>query len=247
MNRAMSGFILYAGPSMLDGQMIVCIITNPKQARINPKTSEIVQTYIFRADVGPVEAVRSGADVSVCGDCRHRGQNGRGRSCYVQLWGGPRNIWLAHARGKYPVARDYEAERALRGRVVRMGSYGDPAALPATVWREAIRGAAAVVGYTHQWRSCDPEFADWCMASCDTEEERWTARALGWRTFRVRSADAPRLDREVICPASIEAGKLTNCGECRACGGNSARARADIVIVAHGDKGKVRNFERSAV
>jgi len=39
---------------------------------------------------------------------------------------------------------------------------------------------------------------------------------------------------EVVCPASEEAGKRTPCSDCRACGGTSAKARASIVIMAHG-------------
>jgi hypothetical protein len=39
-------------------------------------------------------------------------------------------------------------------------------------------------------------------------------------------------------------GKKTNCAECRACGGWSAKAACDITIVAHGDRGKVEAFRR---
>jgi ABC-type polar amino acid transport system ATPase subunit len=63
------------------------------------------------------------------------------------------------------------------------------------------------------------------------------ARAMGWRSFRVRAAESPTLQGEVICPASKEAGQKTTCEACKACGGLSAKARADIVIMAHGPTG----------
>ena len=73
------------------------------------------------------------------------------------------------------------------------------------------------------------------MASVDSEVEATEARAGGWRTFRVRAATAPIMTgAEVVCPASEEAGKRTTCSACKACGGTSAKAKASIVIMAHG-------------
>ena len=235
----MKGFILFEGASELDGSPIVCIVTDPDQARLNQKTQRVVQTYIIRQDVDPIEAVRSGADASICGDCVHRGTGGE-RSCYVQVWGGVRNIWLAYRRGKYP-----GPDWFLYGELVRLGAYGDPAAVPIDIWNKAMSQTAGGIGYTHQWR--DPRFAglkQWCMASCESAADVRDAHALGWRTFRVRTAGSPLMPREIACPASAEAGKKTNCAECRACGGLSAKAACDIAIIAHGDKGKVRAFER---
>jgi hypothetical protein len=234
----MRGFILYDGPSEIDGQPIVCIATDPDQSRLNAKTQRVVQTYILRADVGPIEAIRTGDDISICGDCTHRGAGGE-RSCYVQVWSAPRNVWLAYRRGKYDgIVED------LSGLIVRLGAYGDPAAVPISVWKRWL-GNVTPIGYTHQWR--DPRFNDlarWCMASCDNEEDYAEAKRLGWRTFRVRNADEPTYAREIKCPASAEMGKKTNCAECRACGGWSAKAACDITIVAHGDRGKVEAFRR---
>jgi len=74
------------------------------------------------------------------------------------------------------------------------------------------------------------------MASCDSEADRVFAKFLGYRTFRVTAKDSrmDRGEREVVCPASDEAGKVTNCAACKACGGLSAKAKADIVITVHG-------------
>lgn len=245
----MKGFILYEGPSELDGKPIVCIVTDPDQSRLNAKTQRVIQTYIFRADVSPLDALKGGEDISVCGDCMHR-PGPDGRSCYVQLWGGPRNVWLAYSEGKkYKWISPEDSWLLLDKEIVRLGTYGDPAAVPIVVWRKVLRSAKAVIGYTHQWRA--PKFfqlQQWCMASCDSIGDYNAAKMTGWRTFRVRSAQSDRkLSSEVVCPASKEAGYKSNCAECRACGGHGAKANCDIVIAAHGDKGKVNAFKRKAL
>jgi hypothetical protein len=237
-------FIFYRGPSMLDGAPIVAVATiEPSD---NSKTGNMVQTWILRADTNPIAASKEGKDSSVCGNCTHRGKYNyvdniatlipQTRSCYVTLMHAPRSVWAAFNRGSYadlscdlPTA----AER-VAGRKVRMGSYGDPAAVPYPVWEAFLALVAGITGYSHQWQRF-PEFARWVMASCDSSEERVMARALGFRTFRVAPAHGWEKEaHESLCPASEEAGKKTTCILCQACGGHSSKARADIFIPAHG-------------
>lgn len=244
--------ILYSGPSMIDGAPIVAIATGLSgKGSANAKTGAMVQVWIIRADMDPITASRIGADASVCGDCPHRGEAdpaktsgwARGRSCYVNLVQAPRSVFATFRRGGYrPIALDAFAD-AVRGRGLRLGAYGDPAAVPFHIWQAVCPAAAFVNGYTHQWRRF-PELAAWCMASADSEADRAAARVLGFRVFRVRTAEEAVADREVICPASEEAGKRTVCASCKACGGHSAKARADIVIMAHGSGARhVRRVE----
>lgn len=236
-----TGVILYRGPSLLDGAPVVAIANRITTASDNAKTGAMVQTFIIRSDVAPMDALRSGADASICGDCRHRpALNG---SCYVNVGKSVSSVFGALQRGRYAEpGKDYCPSilpDLLAGETVRLGTYGDPAAVPFQVWRAATVRAAAVNGYTHQWAR--PEFAVFrllCMASVDSEQEAREARAAGWRTFRVKAAADPKLEREVTCPASKEAGARTTCEDCRACGGLSAKARAGIVINAHGATAK---------
>jgi hypothetical protein len=234
-----TGAILWRGPSELDGAPIVVVSTGlGKRGSRNAKTGAgMVQIYILRADMSPLDASRSGADASICGDCRHRGiihdDAVSGRTCYVNLAHGPRMAYLMATTARYIHADLETGAELLRGRTVRLGAYGDPAAVPFQVWQALLSYAAAWTGYTHQWRRV-PELAAFCMASVDTPSERAQARLLGFRTFRVRARHETVEAREVVCPASAEAGKKTTCDACKACGGNLARARADIVIQAHG-------------
>ena len=67
---------LWRGPSRIDGKQIVLLATGASplegEQSGNRKTGAMVQTYIMPLDVPPSEAVATGADVSVCGDCELR-------------------------------------------------------------------------------------------------------------------------------------------------------------------------------
>jgi len=232
-----TGVILYEGPSALDGAPVVVIANRITTASSNSKTGAMVQTFIVRSDVDPLSALKTGQDAAVCGDCKHR--PALDGACYVNVGRSVASVYGAFTRGRY--ARpgvDYDPHilpALFAGLVVRLGTYGDPPAAPFQIWRAATLNAAAVNGYTHQWKQ--KRFAAFrllCMASADSVDEAREAQAVGWRTFRVKTADAPRVKGEVTCAASEEAGKRTTCEDCRACGGTSAKARAPIVINAHG-------------
>ena len=255
-----NGYVLYEGPSMLDDAPIVVIATGFKAGSTNRKTGEMVQTYILRQDVEPTEAIRSGADSSICGDCPHRGKvttdstgqpRNVGRTCYVNVGQGPLAVFRTYKAGKYPTA---PFQLPVTGRMVRLGTYGDPAAVPGDVWVNLLDGAAGHTGYTHQWRNPSlsrehlASLRGLCMASADTAEEADHAHAMGWRTFRVSLN--PTLDPirkgEVLCPASAEAGKKLTCAECKACNGTMTARRGSIYIPAHGGFAVMANVRRKA-
>lgn len=226
------GFIIYQGPSRLDGQPIVVIAL---MSSTNRKTGPMLQTYILRSDVDPIEAVHRGADVSICGDCRHRGNgDGTGRSCYVVLMHGPRQVYKAYRAGRYAaMTAPADISGIGAGRAVRIGTYGDPAAVPTCVFAALTQRAAMWTGYTHQWRR-RPSLRPFAMASVDSPAEAQEAQAKGWRTFRVRTVEQRIAANEVTCPASREAGYRTQCIRCGLCQGTRSGARRSIVIAAHG-------------
>jgi hypothetical protein len=251
--KQLNGFVFYNGPSALDGAPIVGIATGLNNARrhhkqgANRKTGAMVQTYILRADVLPSVALKSGADVSICGDCKHRSG-----ACYVRVEQGPTVVKKAHARGAYPTVSLAEARVLCAGLPVRVGTYGDPVAIPADTWRALLAESTGHTGYTHQWRKIYAVgYRDFCMASCDTEEETRAARALGWRTFSIVTpagyADAIKaLEKTFLCPASKEAGQKLQCSDCLACDGAVSKHRAHVAIPAHGAVNKRRAFERES-
>jgi hypothetical protein len=228
----MSGFVFFDGPSQIDGAPIIGIAVLHSE---NRKTGDLVQTYILRADAHPVDAIRTGDDVSICGDCPHRRDPLSGtRTCYVNVGQSVAAVYGAWTRGSYPLIDPRTAALQLAGRIVRLGTYGDPAAIPVQHWRDLLTHAAGRTGYTHQWRN-RPEFRDLLMASADSASDRDIARAIGWRTFRVRTADETLAPREIVCPASPEGNNRRTCETCQACDGAGANAaRASIAIIVHG-------------
>jgi hypothetical protein len=247
-----TGFILYDGPSLIDDRPIVAIAIVKSK---NDKTGNMVQTYILRSDIAPTLALKSGDDSSVCGRCKHRPIFGG--KCYVNVGHGPLAVFNAYKRGNYPRATDTATLGV--GRMVRLGTYGDPYAVPADVWQALISRADGHTGYTHQWlrmRSSDlaamsqaRALRDIVMASVDDPAEHALARQDGWRTFRVRGDDSePLLPREFVCPASHESGKRLHCAECGACDGAGKHPNAaTVTIVVHGPRAPRRTIQiRSA-
>jgi hypothetical protein len=231
---------VYDGPSLLDGERIVVIVTGLASASANSKTGDMLQTWIMRYDIAPNEAIKTGADSSVCGNCplrpllkAARMARGLKKPCYVRVYQAPRSTWAAN-RDK-PVTPIDQARALVRGRKVRRGSYGDPAAVPAWVW-EALDGDAGETGYSHQWETADPTtLAPIVMASVHDVEEMERAHALGYRTFRVMRDEDEVTDREVLCPASKEAGARTTCSRCNLCNGSRGPSdkRRSVAIYLH--------------
>jgi len=241
--------VFYTGSSQLTGAPI--LVAAGAQTS-NRKTGPMVQIWILRADMAPIAAVRSGGDEAICGQCRHRGDGrGQARSCYVEWWRSPENIYQAitgtgRGTGKnVERASIYDFGELARGKQLRIGAYGDPVAVPLSVWAIVIQHAAGWTAYTHQWRlPIAQDYRTFCMASVDSEAEQVEAAALGWRTFRVRPTIQTRLlPGEIICPASEEAGHKVQCAECELCRGSSRPAK-NIVIAAHGQY--ALHFRRTA-
>ena len=222
--------ILYNGPSLLDGEPIVMIATYSNR---NTKTGRVVQTYIIRADMDPRDASKTGADFSICGDCVMRGEPtndparkiAKKRKCYVNIAQGVLIVYKAFIDGVY---QEGDPRDMGRGRFVRVGTYGDPAAVPAHIWDELLAECDTWTAYSHQsgWR---PDIA---MQSADTHAQAIAHWKAGRRTFRV-IADLGDLDhkREALCPASKEAGRRVQCTACKLCRGSS-KAKS-IAIVEH--------------
>ena len=228
--------VIYRGPSLIDGQPIVVLAQSNST---NRKTGDMVQTYILRADIDPISASRTGQDRSICGDCIHRGKpsdkaTGQAidRTCYVTLAHGPLGKYKAFKRGAYPDAFGHDKIRAIGlGRMVRLGTYGDPAAVPNYIWESLMSACQGWTAYTHGAINPMPQHI---MTSADSATQAQAAWDRGERTFRViKSLDQVIKGKEVICPASEEAGKRATCDTCKLCAGASVRGKS-VAIVAHG-------------
>jgi len=221
-----NGYILWEGKSPLDGKPLVLIATGFAKSSANDKTGDMIQTWILRRDVDPVTAFKGEDGYSNCGNCVHRLL----QTCYVSWWQAPLSVYRAYLRGSYQRIPSWEL---FRDRMLRIGSGGDPAMVPAWVWRAALCDARGHTGYTHQWRE---EFAaplrGLVQASCDGFQDYLDAIESGWEPFLVKPADAPTPVGAIHCPSSKEMGAKTNCASCALCDG----AHAPVVINAHGSR-----------
>jgi hypothetical protein len=117
--------------------------------------------------------------------------------------------------------------------MIRLGTYGDAAAVPAYIWDSLLERAAGHTAYTHQAGVTTGADKSRFMGSVGSEGEARAFWSQGWRTFRViPTIDAIVPGREILCPASEEMGKRTACERCGLC--NGASAAKSIAIVAHG-------------
>lgn len=243
--------VIYEGPSLLDGKPVVVIATTSGR---NRKTGAVVQTYILRSDIDPREASKTGEDFSICGNCSLKGKatddpaakTAKERECYVRLDHGPLVVWKSYKKGTvYPTIRGHEAIAALgAGKVVRLGSYGDPSAVPSYLWDSLLSGCTSHLGYTHQNSIPGADVRpDQCMTSAESEEQARAAWDRGERTFRVVT-DYSRMvpGKEIACPSDTRG---VQCADCRLCGGTSVSGK-NIAIVAHGKGAALFSDARAA-
>jgi hypothetical protein len=233
--------------SKINGEPVRVLLTGHHRPSKNAKTGEQVQVSILSASgQSPVQALQTGADSAVCGTCELRPllntlkrdlDDQPHKPCYVLVARSVLSMWRAHitARVQWPTT--------LKGRSVRLGNYGDPAAVNVSVWHRLIRLAKRDhthprpwTGFTHRWKESNATpYVRICMASVDTPAEQREAKQLGWRTFRVRrNAADPLLAGEISCPASKEVNRTT-CANCLLCNGSAGPRdrRADIAIIQH--------------
>jgi hypothetical protein len=274
------GVILWQGSSAIDGSPIVLVATKFDAGSENDKTGAMIQTFILPDPVAagievngarPAKIIAwleaTGAK-SICGDCRHAwqwnvesGKYEKG-TCYVREYQSPAAVLGAVARGSYPIAGIDFPESWIpflaAGLMVRLGSYGDPAACAPGPVAAFVSRAKGRTGYTHGWNSAyagardnAAKLAAYVMASCDSVQEHAAAKARGFRSFVVMPQDQAYSDRSIlsvgahvpgamICPASTEfekvTGKLSSCEKCGACSGASGKGQSmpDVFIPAHG-------------
>ena len=229
---------------------IVVTLTGLTCASSNPKTGNMLQAAILPRRVDPFTAVQTGADKAVCGDCPLRpilARMAKSVRCYVRTAQFPLAVWRA-VRGKRvkPLSAlnltQGKRNRRAENKPVRLGAYGDPVLIPLPMLEE-LTADRKRTGYTHQWRTCDPAYRRYLMASCETAEDVIDANKRGWRTFRtVASADSQLMPDEILCPNYTHKVTCADCGLC-----NGAGKAKNIAIPVHGtQEAAATAFERRA-
>lgn len=248
------GFLVYRGQSMLvddDCTILGILIEKTENEKMkNAKKIDVPQLYIIGEEYKPQVYVENGTDDIICGDCPYRSGNG----CYVLPFHGPRAVWEAYVNGKY----GFDSRKGLSQALVwlfknkdkykfkvRLGAYGDPAALPSWVTGPLSAVVNGRLSYSHQWE--DERFQHlkhYTMASVDSIEQKKKAQNMGWATFRVRLPGQSILPDEIQCPADkifYEGKPRSNCAMCGLCQGTSFfwdKRKNGVSIVVHGSRKK---------
>jgi hypothetical protein len=236
-----SGAIVWSGRSRLDRKSPIVVLVTWQTA--NTGTGPMVQSWILRSDVHPTEAIRHGYDSAVCptscglrpATARELGTSAR---CYA-AHGRTAAALPAMFRSlpRYPRITPRVAAMRLTGQRLRIGAYGDPAAVPVSVWSTLLTHTAGHTGYTHAPDRA-PLLKPIVMASCESEAEAERLQAQGWRTYRMRQVDAqgrpePLLPGELKCPKTHEGGQRTACAWCLGCDGTEGKIAKSYAAIDH--------------
>ena len=225
------GYVLWRGPSPIDGKPIV-VIAVVRSA--NRKTGDMIQVFILCDDLNPLLALELGHDASICGNCPHRKQADGSRSCYVNIGQSVMSVWKAYKAGRYKeLWTNEELEHVVSGRGIRWGAYGDPACIPHKLVGWLNKHAANHTGYTHQWREqfASP-FKGVFMASCDGFTDYCDAMVSGWKSFTV-TPKGYKPSGIKQCPATV-VDSQAQCLTCSLCSGD----KANVYVEAHGSGAK---------
>jgi hypothetical protein len=230
--------IIWRGQSKATGAPIAVHLTNvsgiQRQSK-NAKIGDMAQAWILPVRQDPYTSTKTGLDKAVCFSCIHRKATATDEgeaSCYVDIHRAPLQIYKS-AKGSRTVHVS-TLRNHLQKIPLRIGAYGDPAAVPMHIWNTLLSYVPGHTSYTQQWQS-QPYLRRVAMASTTTPADTRKAWKKGWRTFRTKSAAEPILQGEIVCPASKESGHKTTCSQCLLCNGTVGRddQRKSIVIDRH--------------
>lgn len=227
--------VVWRGPSRYDGAPIMVTLVPTSQ---NVKTGNMVQVYVLREDMSPFTAMKRRLDYSVCGGCCLSPNVDGG--CYV----GTSDL-KAHWQkvAAQPTATPDEVAVAVGLRPVRLGAYGDMAAVPPAVTDAlVVLARGRVTNYTHGHKTLGfdaiEHMRSYTMLSVESLDEAAKAWLRGWRTYRIITPGMPTSPEEVVCPYTAIG--LT-CYDCLLCG---TKGKKSIVVPAHGGDAVIRRITR---
>lgn len=198
----------------------------------NAKTGDMVQLSVLPVRETATSAIKNKRDSLICGDCPLKAS--LGGPCYVNpvSYNAPQK---KNAKSKVEVPKELN-------KPLRLGAYGDPAFVPLDTLEDVTSKAQGYTGYTHQWHKIDSKYSKYLMASIDHVDNGQTkakAKALGYRTFRILTANDTLDENEILCPNSTHG---IQCADCLLCAGTSKGAK-DIAIMGHGAPSKAKAFK----
>jgi hypothetical protein len=205
-----NGIILYEGPSLLNGEPIVVILTGLRAPSANSKTGPMAQVWVLPQEI-PSAAIKEKRDSSVCGDCPLKGG-----ICYVNpiTLNNVYRAWVKKLYGstKKDIAQAIKHIKLHRCKV-RLTAYGEAPAAPYEVFEPFLK---SYTGYTHQWKnpSIDQRWKGKLQASVHSLPEAEEAWAAGWSTFRITLPHEKPTENETLCLYMSKGLQCSSCGLC---------------------------------
>ena len=138
-------------------------------------------------------------------------------------------MYRSYKNGNYPAFIKGKHDSFFLGRKIRLGAYGDPAAMPFEIAEQMTNISLGHTGYTHQAsrKFFDKRFLTLCQVSADTPKQALKFQAMGAKTFRVALEGDALMDNEIEC---LSDSKNINCLDCGLCNG----IKQNIAITVHG-------------
>ena len=203
-------------------------------ASSNRKTGYVIQTYFIdksRLTNQPKVFGSKCHDCSAVNYCYVTRDKISVRKALKKLIGGEKTTYTF-----VTFEQAIQAIKLSRNTSIRIGTYGDPSIMSIDDLISICK-AKKQLSYTHFWQDENlQELKRICMASTANMYEDLEAKALGWRTFRVRlTKNAPILPSAIQC---LYESKNIQCVKCGLCNGialdNKRKDVADIWIYGHG-------------
>lgn len=212
--------LIYKGPSQLNQKPVIAVLTDKS---VNKKTGPMLQVWVLDDTNPPTKADTT----SICGECPIK------TSCYVNIAHAPSSIYYSYKRNNpKPLSIPQIQDWGYRKRI-RIGAYGDPAAVPIAIWRALTTHAISTVGYTHQ--SHRDDLRGLVMASVESLSQARALQEQGWKTFRILAPSETLSKNEVLCPNYTH---NIQCYDCMLCTGN----KMNVAIYVHGLQHKIKKF-----
>jgi hypothetical protein len=186
----------------------------------NRKTGDMIQTYLLDRETLTTEPKVFGAK---CFDCPMVDK------CYVSRDKMSVRKALARLLGEertsYAHATLAQVLPLLNGRKVRLGTYGDPSALPLSDLKAIVNSAQGHTGYTHFWREIDTDYSAYLMASVEDSSAELLAQGLGYRTFRVITKETQERNVSSVAVECLNSSAGLTCADCLLCSGTEGKGR----------------------
>jgi hypothetical protein len=194
----------------------------------NRKTGDMIQTYMLDKERLISEPKTFGAKCEACPMLK---------KCYVSRDKlSVRKAIVKLTKGEstsYAFATLDDVLPLLSGRLIRLGTYGDPSAIPLDDLARICDAAKGHTGYTHFWREIDADYSAYLMASCETLSDELLANGLGYRAFRVLLDDQETHETSAKSVQCLNASVNLTCAECLLCSGSQGKGSSNIYIHEH--------------